>query len=102
MKSFVFTFKDDEPTKYNLKKDMKKEPTFSIGLHETETLFSFGLYLYQDIWIGKKGLQAYCNQDDKCFFNYGNARNALADISTETFGEENKFDIKRIIVVQFK
>ena len=77
---------------------MKKEPTFSIGLHETETLFSFGLYLYQDIWVGKKGAQAYCFQNNKSFFDYRNARNALTDISTEKYGE-NKFDIKRIIVV---
>ena len=102
LKSFVFTFKDDEPTKYNLKKDMKKEPTFSIGLYDTETLFSFGLYLNHDIWVGKKGAQAYCFQNNKSFFDYRNARNALTDISTEENGEENKFDIKRVIVLQFK
>ena len=97
-KSFVFTFKDDEPMRFKMKKVCKNEPTFLIGNQFKDYLFVFG---NADILVGKKGILSYCCQSKDSYYNYGNQLHALTGISGEN-GDENEFFIKRVVVIQFK
>ena len=50
-----------------------------------------------EIWIGKKNIKSYCLQSENSNYDYKGNEKALIGIS----GKENKFDIKRFIVIQF-
>ena len=52
----------------------------------------------RDIWVGKKGYKAFCKQDDDSYYDYHGNEKALTGIT----GNQNKFEIKRIIVIQFQ
>ena len=91
--SFVFTFKDNQPMKFELKEDKKNEPIFHLCDSIVDPLFAFGY----DIWIGKKNIKSYCQQSENSNYDYKGNEKVLIGIT----GIENKFDIKRIIVIQF-
>ena len=101
--SFVFTFKDNDPMKFELKKDVKKESTFFICTNENiPELFAFGPCGYHDIWVGKKGVNPFCCQNpQKSYYNFRSNKNALVGISGLKY-LENQFEIKRFVVIQFQ
>ena len=94
-KSFVFSFKDNKPMKYEKKEEKKNESSFFLYQEDDPRLFSFGNY---DALIGKEEYKAYCYQDaDYCHYDYRGNEKALTGI----IKRENKIEIKRIIVFQF-
>ena len=95
--SFVFTFKDNKPMKFELKEDKKNEPIFHLCDCIIDSLFAFGNEFEYEIWIGKKNIKSYCQQNEKSIYDYKGNENALIGIT----GRENQFDIKRIIAIQF-
>ena len=102
-KSFVFTFKDYDPKKFNLKKEYKDKSTFYLNTDENcAELFVFGPCGYHDIWVGKKDLLAFCCQNKQnSYYNFIGFKNALTGISGEEY-MENQFGIKRFVVIQFQ
>ena len=93
--AFLFTFKDNNPMKFNIKKDKNNdEITFYLFLKEDDWLFQFG---YHDIYISKQNTKSSIYQDMYCSFNYEGNENAL-------IGKTGKycFTPKRILVMQMK
>ena len=76
---------------------MKTEPIFYLCDSDVDPLFAFGKLSEYEIWIGKKNIKSYCQQSENSNYDYKGNENALTGIS----GEENRFDIKRFIVIQF-
>ena len=83
--------------KYEMKEDKKNESAFYLYKQDDNRLFVFGNC---DIWIGKKGFKAECEQDEESYYDYQGNEKALTGRSG--LKSEDKFDIKRIIVIQFK
>ena len=83
--------------KYDLKEEKKNQSAFYLYEEDNSRMFVFGKC---DIWIGKKGQNAFCNQSEEYHFDYQGNEKAL----TGKTGLQNDdvFDIKRIIVIQFK
>ena len=99
--SFTFTFKDqDNPMNFYVKSEYKtnNEPHFLIYDDNDWRLFVFGNC---DIYILKKGRPAACCKLSESIYNYHNEENALVGKSGWD-NEKERFEIKRIIVLQFK
>ena len=94
-KSFVFTFKNNKPMKFEMKEDKQEEKTIRIFNEDHMNLFVIG---NSEIQIGKEGLLGYCNQHEESYYNYHGISKAL----TNHEGEENQFDIKQILVWEMK
>ena len=92
-----FIFKYNKPMKFKLKEDKKNEPIFHLCDSIIDPLFAFGNMSEYEIWIGKKNIKSYCIQNENSNYDYRGNENALIGIT----GISNKFDIKRIIVIQF-
>ena len=99
--SFLFSFKDNQPMKYELKEEKKNESTFYLHHEDDFRLFVFGTLYHYEIWMGKKGEKAFCCQHSESLYDFKGNENALTGISGIEYGE-NMFDIKRILVIQFK
>ena len=93
--SFVFSFKNNKPMKYEMEEDKKNESVFLLYDNDNPTLFSFG---HHDILIKKKGIKSWCQQDGYSYYDYQENWKAL----TGKEGRTNSFDIKRIVVIEFK
>ena len=102
-KSFVFTFKDDDPMIFYLKKEFKYKTSFFLNTDENvPELFAFGPLGYYDIWVGKKDVDPFCCQNkERSYYNFKGKKSALTGISGEKY-MENQFTIKRFIVIQFQ
>ena len=101
-KSFIFTFKDDDPMKFCLKKEFKNKPSFYLCDNSISCLFAFGREGCYEIWIGKKEVSPFCCQNEKVsYYNFKGRKNALTGISGEKT-LENQFPIKRVVVIQFQ
>ena len=98
--SFLFTFKDSKPMKYMMKEEKKIEPMFVLCKEWEKCLFAVGNGERYDMWIGKKGKKSYCYDGKKCTYNYLDEKKVLTGYSG--YGEKDKFDIKRVVVIQFK
>ena len=87
----------------NLKNEFKNESTFFINnLENVPELFAFGPRGYHDIWVGRKGVDPFCCQNEQySYYNFKGKENALTGISGQYY-LENQFKIKRFIVIQFK
>ena len=96
-KSFLFTFKDNIPMKFELKEDKKNEPIFYLCDCIMDPLFAFGEEYEYEILILKKNIKSWCEQSENSLYDYKGKEKALIGIS----GKDNKFDIKRFIVIQF-
>ena len=83
--------------KFELKEDKKNEPIFHLCDCIRDPLFAFGNMSEYEIWIGKENIQSYCRQSQNSIYDYKGKEKALTGIS----GIENRFDIKRFIVIQF-
>ena len=88
--AFLFTFKDNKPMKFNIKKD-KSEYAFIVRTKKQEDLFNFGYY---DINIYKKGYKSEIKPNT---FEYEGNTNALIGRTGPRC-----FSPKRIIVIQMK
>ena len=97
-KSFLFTFKDNKPVKVDLKRNMKDKTAFYLYKENDDRLFVFGSEC--DIWIGKKGFQAACNQSERSMFDFPKRKKVLTGIIGSS--QQDKFDVKRIQVLSFK
>ena len=99
--SFTFTFRDDNPMKFNLKEQFKEpnpEPHFILYKNIVWRLFIFGNC---DIYVPKKGRKAVCANIKESLYDYKEIENAL--VGQSGWDEENeRFEIKRILVLQFK
>ena len=95
--SFVFSFKDNTPMKYDVRDDKKNESTFLLYREDDIRLFVVGEC---DIWIGKKGMKSYSKQDEESCYDYQGNEKALTGIIGNV--DKDMFDIKRIVVFQFK
>ena len=84
--SFLFSFKDNKPIKYEMKEDKKNESSFYLYDEDDERLFIFGNC---EIWVGKRGEKAGCKQDEQSFYDYKGNEKALCGITG--FEEENMF-----------
>ena len=96
-KSFIFTFKDNKPLKFELKEEKKNDSIFYLCKSDEIPLFGIGKPEEYEIWIGKKNIKDFCEQTENSNYEFKGNKNALIGIS----GKENKFDIKRFIVIQF-
>ena len=100
-KSFTFTFKDNNPVKFITKEEYKEltpRPHF-ILYHDIDwRLFVFGNC---DIYVAKKGRKALCESNNASLFDYTNFENALVGQSGWD-NEKERFDIKRVVVLQFE
>ena len=72
--SFLFSFKDNKPMKYELKEDKKSASVFDLFEEWHERLFVFG---DDEILIGKKGKNMYSQQNNDSLFFYKGNENAL-------------------------
>ena len=81
--------------KYDMKQNKKNESTFLLYPEDDQRLFVFGK---SDIWVGKKEFKACCKQNEESYYDYQGNEKALTGITE--WG--NKFDIKRVVVIQFK
>ena len=93
-KSFVFSFMNDNPKKFEMKSEKKNEEVFHLYENWKERLFSFG---NNEIVINKNEC-GWCECNDKSTFNYEGNKKAL----TGRYGQNNTFKIKRIVVIQFR
>ena len=96
----VSVFVDEERTKDNMKleensEDKKNKSSFYLFQEDSNRLFVFG----KDIWVGKKGYNASCNQNDNCCYDYRGNEKALTGITG--FRKKDEFEIKRIIEDSF-
>ena len=83
--------------KYELQEEKENESTFFLYKEDDNRLFVFG---NDDIWVGKKGNKAICNQDNICCYDYEGTYGALIGRIIWNKGEEDKTE--RIIVIQFQ
>ena len=93
--AFLFTFKDNNQMKFDIKKDMKKDDEFFVFHKSSNNLFQIG---YHDIWICKQYGDSEIHQNGfKSSFDYQGIENAL-------IGKTGDYCIspKRIMVFQMK
>ena len=91
--SFLFTFKNNNPMKFNLKKLHKSKSVFNLNTDENrEELFTFGK---DEICIKQKEFLSYCNNSENSYYNLKEKIDSLTDF------ENKKFTIKRIVVIRF-
>ena len=97
-RSFVFIFEGDQQTRYVLRENNKDKSTFLLGEDWEEEMFIIGKGLISDdILIRKKGMTSICCQNPYSFYDY------QGDEKEETkFRYEDKFQIKRIVVIEFE
>ena len=95
--SFVFSFKNNNPMKYEMKEDMKEKSAFFLYEKDDNRLFVFGNC---DIWIPKKGRKAVCSSLYETFYDHKNIEDALVGQSGWDH-QKGRFDIKRIVVLQY-
>ena len=91
--AFVFTFKDNKPMKFNIKKD-RKDRAFKLFEKSDDRLFLIG---NGDIRIYKQNVLSSINQDIYSSFDYQGIENAL--IGKTGYG---CFSPKRFLVIQMK
>ena len=93
--AFLFSFKNNLPSKYPKRREMKGFPTFFLFKEDHTFLFSV-----RDFVVGKKGEKSWCLQDESSLFDYAGKEKALTGMNGRS--NENKFDVRRIVVVQFE
>ena len=102
--SFIFTFKDNKPLKFDMKEEKKKEnknkTNIFIGQSWSRELFNMGFISECEMTIAKKGHGAWCHQSVDSYYDFGGNQCALT--YKMGYGDENKNDIKRVVVIQFK
>ena len=101
LKSFTFTFRDNKPLKFNLKSsynESKPNAQFFLSTDVDWRLFMFGNC---DIWIPKNGLKGSCTSMNESSYDHQGIENALVGQSGWDV-EKGCFDLKRIVVLQFK
>ena len=91
--AFIFTFKDNKPMKFDIKKN-KKDFAFLLKDKSDDSLFDIGNY---DIYINKQNIKSSIRQEDRSSFDYKGIENAL--IGREGFW---CFTAKRVMVIQMK
>ena len=96
--SFLFTFKNDKPLKFDMKEEKKEQSTVFVEHHWSKGLFSMGNISELQLRIEKKGFQAQCHQSIDSHYDFRGIQSAL----TGKTGYSDKFDIKRVVVIQFK
>ena len=100
LNSFIFTFRDNTPMKFGIKEENYKNPnqTHFLLYDEIERrLFVFG---HCDIWIPKKGRKAVCSSSSEKTYEYNGIDNVLVGQSGWDH-QKDRFDIKRIVVLQY-
>ena len=90
--AFAFTFKDNKPMKFNLKKDNKKHASFKLFDKNNERLFLLG---EGDIMLNKFHRYSSLYENESCSFDYEGNKNVL--IGKTGF---LCLTLKRIIVIQ--
>jgi hypothetical protein len=81
-----------------MKPECHQEVIFHLCDEHSTALFAFGKATEYDIWIGKKGIKAFCLQSQSSCYNYHNQPHALVGVS----GIEKQFEIKRIVIIEFQ
>ena len=84
-----------------MKEEKKNESIFHLCEDWHQALFAFGSTDGYEIWVGKKGQKAFCCQHSDSLYDFKGNENALTGISGREYGD-NMFDIKRVVVIQFK
>ena len=85
IQNHLYSHSKTTPMKYEKKEEMKNESSFFLYDEDDHRLFSF-----HDIWMGKKGYKACCNQDDDCNYDYQRNEKALTGITG--LNNEDLFD----------
>ena len=86
--------------KYKIKED-DSESAFTLYSSSQRKLFSFGLF---DFAIQRQGNRlecVYCNDIEKCSFDYESFSNSLF-IESDDEKEYNTVFVKRVIIIQLK
>ena len=91
--AFIFTFKDNKPMKFNIKKD-KKDKAFYL-CHKSDSLNRLFEIGNDDIRIYKQNIKSSIYQNENSAFNYQGIENAL-------IGKTGGFSPKRIMVFQME
>ena len=93
---YLFTFNENKPCKFQMKDEFKELMKHTISFYiMDETDEKLCILGNNEIIVKKKGMKCICNQNDDSFFDYKDQKNAL-------LGKEGEFDVKRIVVFQFK
>ena len=93
---FVFSYKDNKPNKYELRKDRKDNSIFMLYDKNDFRLFLLG---ERDIFIRKSNWKSSCIDDiNECKFDYQGKQKVINGKSGSN--EENFFEVKRILVIQ--
>ena len=92
-KSFLFTFKENKPMKFDIKKD-QKDDAFYLFDKSDDCLFSIG---WNNICINKQNKQSDIHQNENSSFDYQGIENALIGKTGYRC-----FSPKRILVIQMK
>ena len=95
---FIFSFRNNEPTKYGLRKDRKDDTVFLLYEKKDERLFIVG---ERDIFIRKSNRKSFCCDDiNDCKFDYQGKQKVLNGKSG--MKTEDEFKVKRILVIQME
>ena len=99
---FVFTFKDNNPMKFDIRKDAEYSVTFHICTHDILPLFAFGDLGNYEIYVVKKDNGRMCVNQPKynSIHDYGNIEKALLGWEWNGIGKDALM-IERIVVVEF-
>ena len=98
--SFVFTFMNDNPMKFEMKETHKNNSTFFICTNKDYPLFAFGNYrCCYEIWVGKKNIDGFCKQKNLSNYDYRNVEKAI--VGCERDDDDGEFKINRVVVIQF-
>ena len=99
--SFIFTFKDDNPMKFVPKEQYKEpnpEPHFLLYKEVDWRMFVFGNC---DIYVAKKGRKSVCENNKASLYDFQGIENALSGY-TGWDEDKERFNLKRVLVLQFK
>ena len=100
-KAFIFTFRNNNPLKFDIMYDKRNDSTFILCKNDLKPLFAFGACRIYEIWVGKEGVKSYCyNRYTGLEPNFDISDNPK--ILTGYAGCYNQFEIKRVLVIQFK
>ena len=95
--SFVFTFRNNQPTKYMMKEEKKNESTCFLYQQDDARMISFGR---RDLFIMKKGFGAFCQKRSYSPYDFKGVDGALTGKCG--WGYNGKIGIKRVVVFQFE
>ena len=96
-KSFLFSFTQLIPKKFDLVNSNTQKSIFFLFHQNDKELFTFG---QNELYVYKKGMKSYCCQNKESLFNYQNCENVF--INSQEKCQQVQFSVQRIVVVELK